>query len=64
MADDVTEVEIRAVLAETYTAEGVEIYMRSRNRMFDGATPLELIARGEGLRVLNVAGGLADGVMG
>ena len=46
MGDAIRE-HIRNVLNDTYTAEGVEIVMRSRNTMLDNRSPNDLLEAGE-----------------
>jgi hypothetical protein len=48
------EAKCRALLAETYTPEGVEIYMHARNRQLAFSTPVELIEHGNGAMVYRV----------
>lgn len=48
-------------LSDTYTPDGVRIYLVSSNRHFDMRTPLDLIEEGEGRRVLDEADRLAGG---
>lgn len=54
------EQEIRAVLADVYTPAGVETWLRSRNRMFGGARPLDLINDGRWQLVYEVAYALSE----
>jgi hypothetical protein len=37
---------IVAALRDVYTSEGVEIWLRSRNRNLEGQRPLDLLAEG------------------
>jgi hypothetical protein len=51
--DGMTETEqVRLMLSEVYTAEGVEQFMRGKNRRFGGESPNDLIAAGRGEWVL------------
>jgi hypothetical protein len=60
--DDMLD-RVRASLGDTYKPEGVDIYLRSRNRNLSGRTPLELIANGDGQQVLDEADRLAGGTL-
>lgn len=55
------ESQARAIAAEVYDGEGVKIFMTARNRLLDGERPIDLIARGEGQRVIDYLNVLADG---
>jgi Protein of unknown function (DUF2384) len=48
-------------LRDVYRPEGIEIWLHSRNREFDGRRPLDLLAAGEYERVLAAVERLADG---
>jgi hypothetical protein len=48
-------------LRDVYRPEGVEIWLHSRNREFDGQRPLDLLAAGEYERVLAAVERLVDG---
>jgi hypothetical protein len=52
MSAETTLETARAWLAEVYRPDGVEIWLHSRNKMLGGDVALDLIARGEGDRVL------------
>lgn len=56
------EAEIRRVLALTYTPDGVEAFLAGRNALLEDRRPVDLIAQGEGDRVLGLAEAMADGV--
>lgn len=58
-----TEAEVRTALAEIYRPEGIDIWMRSRNPLLKGDVPSDLVARGEGSRVLDLIAALAEGVI-
>lgn len=51
----------RRIASEIWEDEGVDMWMNGRNRMFDGERPVDLIARGEGQRVIDYLNQLADG---
>lgn len=53
----------RRLLAEVYTPEGVDHWLTRPHRCLDGATPLDLIERGEGLLVLVEIQQLIEGVL-
>lgn len=57
------EAEIRATLAQVYTPEGVDVYMKARLSYFEGATVGELIAAGRGDEVLTLIDALATGAV-
>ncbi len=48
-------------LRDVYRPEGIEIWLHSRNREFDGRRPLDLLSVGEYERVLAAVERLADG---
>jgi hypothetical protein len=48
-------------LRDVYRPEGIEIWLHSRNREFDGRRPLDLLAAGEYERALAAVERLADG---
>lgn len=48
-------------LRDVYRPEGIEIWLHSRNREFEGRRPLDLLAAGEYERVLGAVERLADG---
>jgi hypothetical protein len=52
---------VRAAASDVYTPEGVEIWMRSRNRLLDGRSPEQAIADGDGDRVYELVRALVDG---
>lgn len=59
-----TEAAMRAareIAAEIYEDEGVDMWMNARIRQLDGERPVDLIARGEGQRVIELLNQLADG---
>jgi hypothetical protein len=56
------EAHARRLLAEVYTPDGVDLWLTRPNRRLDGATPLDLIEHGDGLRVLMEIEGLIEGV--
>lgn len=51
----------RQIASEIYEPEGVEMWMNARNRLLDGERPIDLIATGEGERVIELLNRLADG---
>lgn len=55
------EAEARALLAEVYRPEGVELWMNGHLRSLGGECPLDLIRRGEGHRVFARIRQLVDG---
>lgn len=57
-----TEADVRHALSWTYKPEGVDIWLRARNRMLNGERPEDLIARGEAPRVYWLAVALSEGV--
>lgn len=48
-------------LAETFTHEGVEIWLRNPNKLMDDQKPIDLLYAGDE-KPLQIAEGLADGV--
>lgn len=55
------EKQVRAELADTYTAEGVEMWLKGRHKLMDNRSPLDLIENGEGDRVLQAVDALRSG---
>jgi hypothetical protein len=53
--------EIVNVLSDTYDEDGVVIWLNSRNQLLSGERPIDLINRGEGLRVREIAYSLEQG---
>lgn len=53
--------EIVAILTDTYDPAGVMIWLNSRNQLLDAERPIDLINRGEGLRVREIAYSLEQG---
>lgn len=54
----------RELLAVTYTPEGVDLYMKARNRKLNGKTPRWLIMMGEGAEVFAEIERIEGGVLG
>lgn len=54
--------ELREVLAETYTPEGVEIWLSSRHRQFDGLTVDEMMDADRDQEVIDLARSLTGQV--
>jgi hypothetical protein len=52
---------VRTQLLDVYTPEGAEVWLTSRHRLLDGQRPTDLIALGEGERVLTLVAQLQDG---
>lgn len=50
-------------LEDTYTEEGVRVWLRGRKQSMDGVSPLDLIQQGRQGAVYALAVSLADGVM-
>lgn len=50
-------------LAEVYTPEGMEIWMRSANRALKGQVPDEMIENGQAGEVLDLIDALASGAV-
>lgn len=50
-------------MAEVYRPEGVALWRKAPNPMLDGEVPDDLIARGEGDRVVALCEALAEGVV-
>ncbi|WP_419921264.1 antitoxin Xre/MbcA/ParS toxin-binding domain-containing protein [Candidatus Poriferisodalis sp.] len=50
-------------LEEIYKPEGVEIWLHSRNRLFGGQRPIEVLRRGEFGVVINAVESLTHGAM-
>lgn len=50
-----------AALREVYTEEGVTLFLFSPNRALGGERPAEMVARGEGAKVLRYVEMLAAG---
>lgn len=61
--DELVEAErnARLIASEVYDDEGVELFTNARNRVLGGERPIDLIARGEGQRVIDYLNILADG---
>lgn len=53
---------VRRAAREVLTAEGVEIWLCAPNPWLNGATPSDLVLRGESTRVLTMIEALASGV--
>lgn len=53
--------QARQVLAEIYTPDGIEVWLHGRKRSLNSERPLDLIARGDGERVLARIRQLLDG---
>lgn len=47
--------QVRTILAEVYTDQGVKVWLESRNRNLGGTTPLDLIRDGLGEWVVREA---------
>ena len=50
-------------LEEIYKPEGIEIWLHSRNRLFAGQRPIEILRRGEFGRVIDAVESLTHGAM-
>ncbi|WP_419554356.1 antitoxin Xre/MbcA/ParS toxin-binding domain-containing protein [Candidatus Poriferisodalis sp.] len=48
-------------LEEVYTPEGAEIWLHSRNRLFDGRRPIEVLRRGGFSEVIDAVESLTHG---
>jgi hypothetical protein len=65
MSGDITMVQVVEALSETYTSDGVAIYLGAHVTTFDGERPIDVCRTAEGrFRVWVHAQSLADGVMG
>jgi uncharacterized protein (DUF2384 family) len=64
LAPDETLALARERIADVYRPDGVEIWMSHPNEMLGGETPIDLIARGEGGRVLDLIDVLRSGAFG
>lgn len=54
---------VRGALAEIYHPEGIDIWMRARNRMLGDERPVDLIRDGQAERVLALIEALATGAV-
>lgn len=57
----VSEWHVRQAAAEVFTPEGVDLWYDAPNRALDGWSPRELVAQGDGLRVLRLIDRLDSG---
>jgi broad specificity phosphatase PhoE len=54
-------VDIRQILEDSLTAEGIEQWLRAANRLQDGRRPIDLIEEGDAERVRQAAQAFLDG---
>jgi len=52
---------VREKAGEVYSAHGVDLWMKSPNKLFGGYTPVQMLLRGKGQEVLDVIEMLASG---
>jgi uncharacterized protein (DUF2384 family) len=54
-------VDIRQILEDSLTAEGVEQWLRAANRLLDGRRPIDLLNEGDAESVRKAAQAFLDG---